>query len=180
MRNFRIGAVSAAAIALSIFVSSGAAAQTCSTLPPSTTPTVYDIRITLSTVQGTCAAPELKPTKPGYYIRTSNAGDTINWWITNNCTNKASITIGISSFRGTQKDANGKLLPVDHPLIEASSSITVTVTNGQTRKMIGHTKANPNINHYGRICTIYEYDMEEDVPGSGRWKVGDPQIEIPQ
>ena len=26
----------------------------------------------------------------------------------------------------------------------------------------------------------YEYDMEEDVPGSGRWKVGDPQIEIPQ
>jgi hypothetical protein len=176
MKALKPGPIATIAVAVSTLVCSRAAAQ-CS--PPAAYPkkaTIHNIAVTLidAATPGACVASNIKPGQTGYKILTSNKGDVVNWNITNNCSHD--VTFAITDFRPhTSTD-----VPFDQPLVEAASSLSVLVRMDGIGVLTAHIKT--GINHYSRVCTLYDYGFEEVVASTppSRRPIGDPQIEIPQ
>jgi hypothetical protein len=182
MKALNAGVIATVTVALSTLVCSQAAAQCPSPPADPTTKQTFTFPVTLinGATPGSCVASNIKPNNRGYTIRTSNKGDTINWIITNNCS--VNVTFGISDFRPMVPPLTATS-PIDQPLVETPSSLSVPVsTGGGVGLLTVHIKPSPTLNHHGRGCTQYVYDFEDIISGTPtppRKKIADPQIEIP-
>jgi hypothetical protein len=166
--------ISTVTVVLSPFVCSQAAAQCPAGHPTSPTPHQVAVKLIDGQTPGICKYGSPKPTVSGsnFKILASNQGDTVTWTITNTCSRRVKFAIGQFTPHNTGQQ-------VDYPLQEVFGSlVTDSIPPGGSQVLTAHTKT--PLNHADRVCTWYNYNLEEIVSGGQRVVIGDPEIEIPR